>query len=76
MSKCTHKVAADHVVSRDPAGRRVWKCSMCNRTGTWGPTWMAYGSVECRHCERAVVDDVACSQRCAKALHPHAKVIA
>ena len=69
MSDCTHKVAADHMTHVVAAnGRRVWRCSHCQMTDTWGKSWSYFGNIECIKCQRVRVDAVACSERCRKAL--------
>lgn len=58
---CEHGTADTHSVMGDD-GRRVWRCSDCDRTGTWGARWKFYGAPECKQCGRAVVNRVLCGE--------------
>lgn len=68
MTACTHKTYVDHTDGRTPDNRLVWRCSNCGKCDVWGETWSYHGNVECSACWVAVIDAVACSDVCAKAL--------
>lgn len=62
MSCDGHKTAADHVVGRFPDGRRIWRCTSCQTTGTWERGWERFGAIECATCWQEVVTKVECPQ--------------
>lgn len=67
---CTHKTFADHTLpERDADGRLVWVCSHCGAVGRWDEQWSYLGNIECRECQTAAMEWVACSRACAKVLN-------
>lgn len=57
---CTHKTLLDHTAPWDGKNRRVWICSSCGRHGLWEEGWAYLGNIECRTCQTAQIDSVAC----------------
>lgn len=65
MSDCTHGTADDYSrminIKCDIGGRvRVWKCSYCGEEGPWSDGYEYYGTIECRSCNMAGIDEVRC----------------
>lgn len=65
MSQCDHKNIDDHsryiVAPGDIGGKiRVWKCSYCGDESQWTEHHEYYGSVECRRCNMANIEEVRC----------------
>jgi hypothetical protein len=70
MKQCTHKTEEDFSFVRED-GRKVWTCSNCGQTFLWDEGCSYIGSPECtngkgytRGCGFAVMENVACSEKC------------
>lgn len=58
--KCGHSPLRDFKVSE-----HVWKCSICGRESSWGPTWASFGCLSCRKCgDEPAIEAVVCSSAC------------
>lgn len=60
---CTHKADNDHG-GLDGKGVRFWICSCCGLVAPWDEDWRYWGNIECRKCEAADMEYVACSGWC------------
>jgi hypothetical protein len=66
---CSHKIPSDFHAGKCSDGRTTWRCSHCGRAGPWALDWSYDGTIgECKHCGWQIVQAVACSDACAKAL--------
>jgi phage FluMu protein Com len=65
MSGCTHKTLSAHTERVDPGGQRWWRCSMCPHVGLWSEGFTYLGTIECKKCGFAEMDEVRCAE-CSK----------
>jgi len=63
---CPHKTIEDHKVKMGE--HFYWVCTNCGEYGRWNVKWSYWGSYECRKCQTAAIDWVACSDKCAERL--------
>lgn len=66
--RCQHLTAADHSALAH-TGIRIWRCSVCGRSGPWTESWRYHGNVECTNCWQAQIDYVLCSGQCQRFLN-------
>jgi hypothetical protein len=65
---CSHKADNDHS-RRGNDGVVYWACSCCGLVEAWSEEWRYWGNIECRQCQAAAIDYVACSDWCWDRLH-------
>jgi len=67
LKKCSHGVTEDHM-RRDKENNRIWTCSNCGNKSVWTKSHTQLSAIECRNCERLIIEWVSCSEKCRKAL--------